>query len=861
MGATSGNEARGCLEVARPTRPGPKMGRRGQISIDRIVALRSSVLPIYVIIRPGGVTTADEVSEDGNDFLTTRMFGDQIAFQSIGGEYLSTEGGEICTRRYCSSNERFTVEKQDTQYAFRSCSGQYLSVSDRAPFVTLAAAPGETEAFQLFSLMMYGVNVGQQLEMLDRWIDLIAYQWFQNFQPTLHPLSNRDPFASFAGPAEQSNRQIQVAPAMREVAGLALWLASLTLAAAEGTTSEPFNCDWGRHNWHMGWSQPKKIYCCQHHQIGCEDHPPAQLVNVPQDGFGSRRWEPPPSAASAASAASTNSSHAIPPWWVVAGVHPDGPETDYGPYRMAGFSVAQQRQFGVDATGHELAPLHCGHPLAETLHRSETTADGTQPEGDDAPPGGRAHGCLEGAEEGRPRVARLDSPETLGFNRSNCQEQCMAHVLSWSLRTLWATGELLSQGGGASFGSVLADAVRTCYPGFRTLRADEVAHKVSKLVSKALEERLPIAAASGDFAQSRRLAYNQGPSCLEPGQDEEITLSHREQRQQFATQLEMAVERAVKTAVSKSWGTMEQSARPCQQTCRRAVVRQAAEMLWDAGLLARGNADMLVMTSVEGALAACLVNLPKDAAEALAGEAMLHMRPPHLGDEDCNGIRKKMHGSIMIDHLLDSEQIEALRLSIPGGAEDAPRSHELRTQGLASRSPGLAEVATHPLVMQLARRLLSPCLQLAELESCRTDVDFVRKELEETTWHVVHPYRLAEFPGVVDPKINITVTWFLDQLDTENSTWASVKAPEVAGRLPQLPQHSSPEELQAIAQNAQPLLAKAGAAWICIGPHWMSNTMGAASFWKDYDAQTRYKHLSGQKDTPGSVGVSSPSAP
>jgi hypothetical protein len=28
-------------------------------------------------------------------------------------------------------------------------------------------------------------------------------------------------------------------------------------------------------------------------------------------------------------------------------------------------------------------------------------------------------------------------------------------------------------------------------------------------------------------------------------------------------------------STSRSWGTMEQSARPCQQTCRRAVVRQA----------------------------------------------------------------------------------------------------------------------------------------------------------------------------------------------------------------------------------------------------------------------------------------------
>ena len=33
-----------------------------------------------------------------------------------------------------------TIAAQDTQYAFRSCSGQYLSVSDRAPFVTLAGA-------------------------------------------------------------------------------------------------------------------------------------------------------------------------------------------------------------------------------------------------------------------------------------------------------------------------------------------------------------------------------------------------------------------------------------------------------------------------------------------------------------------------------------------------------------------------------------------------------------------------------------------------------------------------------------------------------------------------------------------------
>lgn len=30
----------------------------------------------------------------------------------------------------------------------------------------------------------------------------------------------------------------------------------------QATTSEPFNCDWDRNNWRMGWSQPKKSYCC-----------------------------------------------------------------------------------------------------------------------------------------------------------------------------------------------------------------------------------------------------------------------------------------------------------------------------------------------------------------------------------------------------------------------------------------------------------------------------------------------------------------------------------------------------------------------------------------------------------------------
>merc|ERR1719160_2440572 len=96
------------------------------------------------------------------------MWGDQISFQSIRGDYLSVEGDQVCTRRYCSADERFNIEKRDTQYSFRTRSGKYLSISDRHPFMGLAQSAEDTETFQLFSLMMYGVNVGKQLEQLER---------------------------------------------------------------------------------------------------------------------------------------------------------------------------------------------------------------------------------------------------------------------------------------------------------------------------------------------------------------------------------------------------------------------------------------------------------------------------------------------------------------------------------------------------------------------------------------------------------------------------------------------------------------------------------------------------------------------
>eukprot|EP00928_Gymnodinium_smaydae_P064444 TRINITY_DN47772_c0_g1_i1.p1 TRINITY_DN47772_c0_g1~~TRINITY_DN47772_c0_g1_i1.p1 ORF type:complete len:431 (+),score=84.89 TRINITY_DN47772_c0_g1_i1:68-1360(+) len=360
------------------------MSRRGQISIDKIVAIRSSVLPLYVIVLPdGGVTAADEVSEDGNDFLTTRMHGDDISFQSIRGQYLSAEGDQICTRPYCGVNERFTVERKETKYAFRSRSGMYLSMSEREPFVGLAPQCQDTEVFHLFSLMMGGVNVGKQLEMVER------------------------------------------------------------------------------------------------------------------------------------------------------------------------------------------------------------------------------------------------------------------------------------------------------------------------------------------------------------------------------------------------------------------------------------------------------------------------------------------TGSVTVENLLDDEQLEALR----GEIAEAPASssepahpsqgngHERRVSGLALKAAGLARLAAHPLVLQLARRLVSCRLRLSDMESCRTDADHVRKELEATSWHVVHPYGDVEFPGIADARISFSAMWFLDDLDAANSTWAWLKAPLTDGNFsPMLPQLTCQEEIDSIVRDAKPLQAKRGSAWFYLGPMWLSNNVGAASFWKDYDAQTRYKHLSGQKE-------------
>ncbi|CAE8584760.1 unnamed protein product, partial [Polarella glacialis] len=44
------------------------------------------------------------------------------------------------------------------------------------------------------------------------------------------------------------------------------------------TTSSPFDCDAGYNNWHAGWSQPKKDWCCSNAHKGC-----AAAASLPYD--------------------------------------------------------------------------------------------------------------------------------------------------------------------------------------------------------------------------------------------------------------------------------------------------------------------------------------------------------------------------------------------------------------------------------------------------------------------------------------------------------------------------------------------------------------------------------------------------
>lgn len=159
------------------------------------------------------------------------------------------------------------------------------------------------------------------------------------------------------------------------------------------------------------------------------------------------------------------------------------------------------------------------------------------------------------------------------------------------------------------------------------MEADKVSMRVAQLVSGVLKKAMPAAAASGGFVHrgpaDRRLATSclQAPVSLTDSKEETP-------RQQFVLDMELAVDKAVAEAEERSWTLMEAAARPCQKLCRRAVVKLVADNLWDTGTLARGNSDELAQTALQGALAACLPNLPEGAAEKLAGESLISLLQP-----------------------------------------------------------------------------------------------------------------------------------------------------------------------------------------------------------------------------------------
>jgi len=198
-------------------------------------------------------------------------------------------------------------------------------------------------------------------------------------------------------------------------------------------------------------------------------------------------------------------------------------------------------------------------------------------------------------------------------------------------------------------------------------------------------------------------------------------------------------------------------------------------------------------------------------------------------------------GSVMIPDLIDQKQCTWYADHCRSDGRATKKGHEYRESELAMQSPVYSRLVAHPVLLQIAKRFMSPSLKLSGVVSTRTDADFVRKELEETTWDVVHPYSSLEWGEYSESsRLSLTAMWLMDDLTEANSTWAS------APPGPRPPHLSNAAEAAEVIKNAQPLRGTKGSVWLYVGPRWISNTVGAAGFWKDYNAQTRYKYATGQ---------------
>eukprot|EP00913_Durusdinium_trenchii_P001294 g1192.t1 len=241
------------------------------------------------------------------------------------------------------------------------------------------------------------------------------------------------------------------------------------------------------------------------------------------------------------------------PWWILAGVTPEGPSIDMGTYKMSSFSKSQQERASFLKSLKEA--LKEADAYGQIVHWSRFTA-ATASLAPCAEPDDRQLGLNE-AETMR----LLGKALTIGWQRvqledaqlqdwmsqrSECQRSCMVKVIGFSLKTLWAVGEFSSASGQGAFAKALGDAVRACYPGFRALNIDHITQKVALYVGQELRKTHPqLASESGFATKPRALQQNDIEPCLSPGLDEE-------QRSSFIERMRAAVKEAISEARKRS---------------------------------------------------------------------------------------------------------------------------------------------------------------------------------------------------------------------------------------------------------------------------------------------------------------------
>jgi hypothetical protein len=219
-----------------------------------------------------------------------------------------------------------------------------------------------------------------------------------------------------------------------------------------------------------------------------------------------------------------------------------------------------------------------------------------------------------------------------------------------------------------------------------------------------------------------------------------------------------------------------------------------------------------------------------------------------IGDYNVGKLLQRLEEDQMvkIPNLLSVEELRELRDVVKSQGKRDPMKHELVQHNLITKHPAFAKLVTrHQVVTQIVRRMISPNAMLSHLKSVTTDPYHVRKEVEHTMWSVTYPFSQTCMHHTQSAdSLNLNCMVFLDDFNTTTSSWA-YRSVDKFGRAP-LPGLCDPEVAAAYTSAAKPVTAVAGSAWLYMGPVWLTNTAGAASFWKEHDALTRYKHVSGQ---------------